>query len=64
VYGRLARAQESLAKGFLPMGLASHVKLVRPVAKDTLVTYADVMVDESLFSYKLRRAMEAEARKR
>ncbi len=64
VYGRLARAQESIAKGFLPMGLANHVKLVRPVPKDAVVTYADVTIDESLFSHKLRRAMEAEARKR
>jgi predicted homoserine dehydrogenase-like protein len=64
VYGRLVRAQESLEKGLLPMGLASHVKLVRPVAKDALVTYADVALDESLFAYPLRRAMEAEAKRR
>jgi predicted homoserine dehydrogenase-like protein len=64
VYGRLVRAQESLEKGFLPMGLANQVKLVRPVPKDALVTYADVVIDENLFSYKLRRAMEAEAKKR
>jgi len=64
VYGRRVCAQESLEKGFLPMGLANQVKLVRPVPKDTLVTYADVVIDENLFSYKLRRAMEAEAKKR
>jgi predicted homoserine dehydrogenase-like protein len=63
VYGRLVRAQESLEKGFLPMGLANQVKLVRPVPKDALVTYADVVIDENLFSYKLRRAMEAEAKR-
>jgi predicted homoserine dehydrogenase-like protein len=56
------RAQESLEHGCLPMGLASHVKLVRPVAKNALVTYKDVEIDDSLFSYKLRKAMEKEAK--
>jgi predicted homoserine dehydrogenase-like protein len=64
VYGRLVRAQESLEQALLPMGLASQIKLTRPVAKDVLVAYADVAMDESLFVYKLRRAMEAEAREK
>jgi predicted homoserine dehydrogenase-like protein len=63
VYGRLVRAQESLEHGYLPMGLASHVKLLRPVAKDAVVTYADVQMDESLFACRLRRAMEEDAKK-
>lgn len=63
VYGRLVRSQESLEHGCLPMGLASHVKLLRPVAKNTLVTYKDVEIDDSLFSFKLRKAMEKEAGK-
>ncbi len=42
VYGRIVRARESLEKGFLLIGLANHVKLVRPVPKDVVVTYADV----------------------
>jgi predicted homoserine dehydrogenase-like protein len=63
VYGRLVRAQDSLEHGCLPMGLASHVKLVRPVAKDAVVTYEDIEVDDSLFSYRLRRAMEEEAKR-
>jgi predicted homoserine dehydrogenase-like protein len=62
VYGRLVRAKESLAHGCLPMGLASHARLVRPVKRDALVTYADVELDQSLFSYKLRRTMEREFR--
>jgi predicted homoserine dehydrogenase-like protein len=64
VYGRLVRARESLERGCLPMGLASQVKVLRPVPRDALVSYADVAVDERLFSLKLRRAMESEARKR
>jgi predicted homoserine dehydrogenase-like protein len=63
VYGRLVDAQESLRRGVFPMGLANQVKLVRPVSKDALVTYADVAIDENLFSFKLRRAMEAEAKR-
>ena len=55
---------ESLEKGFLPMGLANQVKLARPVPKDAVVTYADVVIDENLFSCQLRRAMEAETQKR
>jgi len=45
------------------MGLASHVKLVRPVAKGAFVTYEDIAVDDSLFSYKLRHDMEDEAKR-
>ena len=63
VYGRLVRAQESLEHGCLPMGLASHVTLVRPVAKGAVVTYEDIEVDDSLFSYRQRRAMEEEAKR-
>jgi predicted homoserine dehydrogenase-like protein len=62
VHGGLVRAQESLQRGLLPIGLASHAKLVRPVAKDAMVTYADVAVDETLFSYRLRKAMEDAAK--
>jgi predicted homoserine dehydrogenase-like protein len=61
VYGRLVAAQESLEHGYLPMGLASHVKMVHPVAKNAIVTYKDVALDDSLFSYSLRKAMEKEA---
>ena len=62
VYGRLVRARESIEMGYLPMGLASHVKLVRHVSKNAVVTYKDVEPDDSLFAYRLREAMENEAR--
>jgi len=62
VYGRLVRAKESLEHGHLPMGLASNVRLVRPVKRDALVPYADVELNQRLFSYKLRRTMEKEFR--
>jgi len=63
VYGRLVRAQDSLEHGYLPMGLAGHAKLVRPVAKDAVVTYEDIEKDDGLFSYRLRRAMEEEVKR-
>ncbi|CAL79520.1 hypothetical protein BRADO5856 [Bradyrhizobium sp. ORS 278] len=36
VFGRLTPAETSLAHGYLPLGLAHQVRLVRPVAKDAL----------------------------
>jgi predicted homoserine dehydrogenase-like protein len=58
VYGRLVRADESLQHGYLPIGLAGHAKLVRPVSQGATLTYGDVALDETLFSRRLRRDME------
>jgi predicted homoserine dehydrogenase-like protein len=59
VFGKLFPARKSLALGSLPLGLAHKLKLVRPVAKDQSLTWADVAVDESLSAYQIRREMEA-----
>ena len=59
VFGKLAPAKTSLARGYLPLGLAHSVKLVRPVAKDQPLTWADVAIDQSLAAYKIRNEMEA-----
>jgi predicted homoserine dehydrogenase-like protein len=58
LYGRLVRAAESMEGGYLPIGLASKVKVLRPVAKDSILTYHDVEIDKNLFSYKIRKSME------
>jgi len=58
VYGQLVRAVESMEGGYLPIGLASEAKVVRPVAKDSILTYDDVEIDRNLFSYKIRKSME------
>jgi predicted homoserine dehydrogenase-like protein len=58
VFGKLFPARKSLALGSLPLGLAHKLKLVRPVAKDQSLTWADVAVDESVSAYKLRKEME------
>jgi predicted homoserine dehydrogenase-like protein len=58
LYGRLVRAAESMKGEYLPIGLASKVKVLRPVAKDSILTYQDVEIDKNLFSYKIRKSME------
>lgn len=59
VYGKLSPAQISVENGFVPLGLAHKLKIVRPVAKDQPVRWDDVEVDTSLNAYQLRREMEA-----
>jgi predicted homoserine dehydrogenase-like protein len=63
-YGRLAGAQESLESAYLPLGLSGAARVVRPVAKGTALTYADVELDEDQFSYSLRKTMEQEYQER
>ena len=58
-YGQLVSAKESLAHRYLPTGFSEKVKVIRPVAKDSILTYDDVEIDKSLFSYKLRKEIEA-----
>ncbi len=62
-YGQLLPAEKSLAARYLPTGFSEHVKVVRPVRRDTILTYDDVEIDESLFSYKLRKDIEKKARR-
>jgi predicted homoserine dehydrogenase-like protein len=49
----------SLAKGYLPLGLAHDVRLIRPVAKDSCITWADVAIDETLPAVRIRKEQEA-----
>ena len=58
VYGKLTPAARSVTEGRLPLGLAHHLKVVRPVPKDTPLTWRDVQADETLAAYKVRREME------
>jgi predicted homoserine dehydrogenase-like protein len=60
VYGKIRPAKMSLALRNLPLGLASDLKVVRPVAKGQSLTWDDVARDESLAAYKLRMEMERE----
>jgi len=58
VYGQLVPAEESIQNRYLPTGLTEKTKVIRPLKKDTILTYDDVEIDQTLFSYKLRKGIE------
>lgn len=58
VYGKLMPAADSLAAGGLPLGLAHHVRLRRPVAAGQPVRWEDVAYDEADEAVRFRREME------
>jgi predicted homoserine dehydrogenase-like protein len=62
VFGKLAPAHISLEREALPLGLAHGARLIRDVAKDQTVSWADVEVDESLLAVRIRRELETEFR--
>ncbi len=62
VYGQLMPAADSLALGGLPLGLAHHVKLRRPIERGQPVKWNDVAFDEADAAVRFRRQMEAEFR--
>jgi len=59
VFGRLVTARESLTNRYLPLGLSSNAKLIKPVDKDAYVTYDDVELDETSFALRIRKTLEA-----
>jgi predicted homoserine dehydrogenase-like protein len=58
VYGKLFPAQESIALGGLPLGLAHGVKLLKPVKAGQAVSWSDVAFDANSMAVKFRREME------
>ncbi|MHB8909338.1 MAG: NAD(P)H-dependent oxidoreductase [Syntrophales bacterium] len=58
VYGTLLPARKSVAAGYLPIGLAHGVKVVKPVAAGEMVTWNDVAYDGRNETVKFRREME------
>jgi predicted homoserine dehydrogenase-like protein len=58
VWANAIPATRSLAMGALPIGLAGNVRLKRPVAMNTIVTFDDVDLTRDLDVLALRRAME------
>ena len=59
VWGKQVPADASLAKGYLPLGLASHVTLKRDIAEGGLVRWEDVDYDATDAAVRVRREMEA-----
>lgn len=58
VTGGLRPGPASIAAGYLPLGLAHHVKLKRAIADEEPITFDDVELDEDSSAYKLRTWME------
>lgn len=58
VYGRLMPAARSKQKGALPIGLAHGITLRKSVARDTVLTWDDVALDETDPTLRFRREME------
>ena len=63
VFGRLVTAEESLRNKYLPMGLSRGAKMIKPVPKDSFVTYNDVEMDEKTLVFRLRKILEESSRK-
>ena len=61
VWGRIARAEDSLAMGGLPIGLAHNMPLKRAVAEGQMLSWDDVEATESQ-AVTIRRTMEDRAR--
>jgi len=57
VWGKILRAEDSLARRALPIGLAHRVKVTKPVAEGTVVSWDDVAIpdDETV---RFRKEME------
>jgi predicted homoserine dehydrogenase-like protein len=58
VYGRLMPAEDSMALGALPVGLAHGTLLRNAVTKGQVVKWSDISIDEDQEILRLRREME------
>jgi predicted homoserine dehydrogenase-like protein len=58
VWGRLMPAEDSLAAGGLPIGLAHKVALTKPISAGEIVHWSDVAADETSEPVRIRREME------
>ena len=54
IYGGVRPAKISVARNYLPLGLANNIKLVRPVRKDQPLSYDDVEIDTISSAFKMR----------
>ncbi len=59
VWGKQTSAATSLQEGYLPLGLASHVKLKTDIAEGQRIKWSDVDFDTADAAVKFRREMEA-----
>lgn len=59
VFGKLISAEDSLKGSNLPLGLTGKAKVIKPVEKDTPLTYGCVQLDSSTTAYQLRKELES-----
>jgi predicted homoserine dehydrogenase-like protein len=59
VWGKQIPAARSLTEGYLPLGLAQNVKLMRAVAEGECLRWTDVAYDPNDSTVRVRREMEA-----
>ncbi len=55
IYGGVRPARLSVAQNYLPLGLANHAKLIRPVKRDQLIRYDDVEIETNSSAYMMRK---------
>ena len=55
IYGSLLPATDSIAKDFLPLGLANDAKVKKNIKKDQAITMKDVEINTNSIAYKLRQ---------
>lgn len=59
VWGKQTPAATSLKEGYLPLGLAHQVKLLRDIPEGERLRWSDVAIDETDPAIRFRREMEA-----
>jgi len=59
ISGGLHPAEISVRNGYVPLGLAHNVPLLRPVKAGGAVTWGDIKTDQSSDAFKLRKSMES-----
>src|SRR5262249_7772124 len=59
VWGKQVPAERSLAEGYLPLGLAHGVKLLRDIAEGECLRWRDAEYDPADMAVRVRREMEA-----
>jgi predicted homoserine dehydrogenase-like protein len=58
VSGGLRPAEISVRHGFVPLGLAHNVPLIRPVNAGAAITWDDIKIDPTSDAFRLRKDME------
>ena len=59
VSGCIRPTNLSIGKKYLPLGLAHNIKLINSKKDGEIITWDDVIADQSLDAYKLRKEMES-----